>query len=93
MSQSSYWHQFIDCQLWEKVQNKNLFRENNLAIGIKGMPGRYGIGAGHSKWFSNHIDRNLNYLTSIIGEDAKLYAGYYRDSRQSHVPFFTTKRL
>ena len=74
---SSYGHRFMDCQIWEKAENKNLFQEGNLAIGMKGMPGRYGIGAGHSKW-SNNIDINLNYLKSLIGEeDAKLYERYY----------------
>ena len=91
--ESSYYHRFMDCQLWEKVQNKNLFREGNLAIGMKGMPGRYGIGAGHAAW-SSHIDMNLNYLKSLIGEiDAELYAGYYRDRSVQQHPLFVTRSL
>ncbi len=89
--ESSYWHKFIDCQLWEKVQNKNLFNEGNLAIGIKGLPGRYGIGAGHSRAMSMHEDFNLDYLKSLIGEDAKLYEGYYGGVRQSQHPLFAKR--
>jgi len=73
---NSYPHRFMDCRIWENAENKNLFQEGNLAIGIKGLPGRPGIGAGHSRW-SNNIDINLNYLKSLIGEDAKIYERYY----------------
>jgi hypothetical protein len=91
--ESSYADKFIDCRLWEKVQNKNLFREGNLAVGIKGMPGRYGIGAGHTRWSSN-IDRNLDYLSSLIGkEDAKLYERYYGDNGMQQHPLFATRRV
>ena len=71
-------NRFIDCALWRDVKNSFLFNDGNLAIGMKGMPGRGGIGAGHSKMRSMPEDRDMNYLKSLIGqEDAKLYERYY----------------
>jgi hypothetical protein len=69
---------FIDCILWYKVTNKYLFYENDLAIGIKGLPGRYGIGGGHENSTYMTPDTNLSYLINLIGkQDAELYARYY----------------
>jgi hypothetical protein len=71
-------HKFIDCTLWPKVAKRHLFYENDLAIGMKGMPGRGGIGAGHSKAMNMLNDPNMNYLKAFIGEDYKLYEKFYR---------------
>lgn len=40
---------FIDLELWDALKNDhiNLFDGPDLAIGMKGMPGRPGIGSGH----------------------------------------------
>lgn len=65
---------FIDYALFLQYTGKvNLFRANNLAIGIKGQPGRAGIGAGHG--FIAHMlaDPDGDKLRELIGEDAKLY--------------------
>ena len=69
---------FIDCVLWKEVKNKYLFEANNLAVGIKGMPGRGGIGAGHrmARGFSKDI--NLTHLNALIGEDYKQYEKFYK---------------
>lgn len=75
---SCYSHRFIDCEFWRKVSNKNLFNENNLAIGIKGLPGRAGIGAGHKGQLNMKDDKDLSYLKSLINEDYKFYERYYR---------------
>jgi hypothetical protein len=77
---------FIDMKFWNLVQNKNLFKAGNLSIGMKGLPGRYGIGIGHRRFNGWPYDLYLKYLTEWIGEDAKLYAGYYQSSN-SH-PLF-----
>lgn len=72
-------NKFIDCVLWQKVPNKYLFNNHDMAVGMKGMPGRAGIGAGHTMARNMRDDSTLHYLQSLIGpEDAKLYAGYYR---------------
>ncbi len=70
---------FIDLVLWYKVLNKHLFHENDLAVGIKGLPGRGGIGGGHGN--SGYPDTNLSYLINLIGrEDAELYARFYSNN-------------
>ena len=69
--------QYIDVHFWSSIKNKHLFKINNLAIGIKGMPGRHGIGGGHDRVNRGPIDASMNHLKSLIGEDYKLYEGYY----------------
>ena len=67
-----YTEKFIDFVLFRKVDCVNLFKEN-LSIGIKGQPGRSGIGAGHG-WIQHmHPDPDGSMLQELIGEDYKLY--------------------
>jgi len=55
----------------------------NLSIGIKGLPGRAGIGAGHTGQWGSGDDTNWTMLKSLIGEeDAKLYTKYHRVGQQ-----------
>jgi len=86
-------HRFIDAGFWAHAPNKFLFFDNYLAVGIKGMPGRGGIGAGH-KWVNNmHSDIGMQYLTKIIGEnDRKQYERYYRGGRVPQYDILTRKR-
>jgi hypothetical protein len=61
----------------------NLFNEGNLAIGMKGMAGRGGIGAGHKRDLfgrTGHEDRNMIWLRSQIGEDISLYLKYNNEN-------------
>lgn len=88
---------FIDAKFWKLVRNKYLFSAGNLSVGIKGMAGRTGIGAGHQKAYNMNDDRRLTYLTKLIGqEDAKIYGEYYRnryrDNSQLRRPLFVKKR-
>ncbi len=76
--EKAFTDKFIDMKFWTHVQNKNLFKADNYAIGMKGLPGRYGIGIGHRRFNGWPYDLNLQHLSSWIGEDAKLYAGYYQ---------------
>lgn len=82
-------NKFIDSVFWQRATNKYIFYENDLAVGIKGLPGRGGIGAGHSKAFSMHDDQNLIYLYSLIGSDASNYEIYYKES--TNRPLFQTR--
>ena len=86
--ENSLWHRFIDSEFWKNVKNGNLFNEGNLAIGIKGMAGRGGIGAGHKIAMNMQTDINLNYLKSQIGEDIKYYEQYYSGDRFAQHPAF-----
>lgn len=58
---------YIDLALWESRVSKRLFRTQHV-VGIKGLPGRGGIGGGHKKQFG--VPMNLR---DLIGEDAALY--------------------
>jgi hypothetical protein len=78
-----YSQKFIDFVFWAKIANRNLFSAGNLAVGMKGMPGRGGIGAGHSRAFTMLVDQNCQYLGSLIGvDDAKLYQDFYVDKER-----------
>ena len=74
---------FIDAHFFMLAagQGVNLFNENTLSIGIKGLPGRAGIGAGHGRAMNMRQDINLNYLNSLIGPDTALYEGYFGGDR------------
>lgn len=76
--ENSLWHKFIDCEFWRITKNKYLFSAGNLAIGMKGMPGRGGIGAGHKMSRNMKEDKEANYLKSQIGNDYVHYERYYR---------------
>jgi len=78
-----YNQRFIDMSFWPKLTNVN-----------QGIPGRRGIGSGHTRLRNMPNDIDWNYLKSLIGEeDAGLYEGYYRDSRIAQHDILTKKRL
>lgn len=57
---------FIDMTLWRSYPGR-LYRTRHV-VGIKGMPGRGGIGGGHADGFGGPMN-----LRDWIGEDASLY--------------------
>lgn len=63
---------YIDIVFWKLVQkerlNWNLFAGKNLCIGIKGMPGRPGIGVGHAP-IGYVSDPYYGKLTSLVGKE------------------------
>lgn len=63
---------FIDINLWQAVKRKALFTGNRV-IGLKGLPGRGGIGIGHSDGFSGQHDADGSVLRRWLGDDAKEY--------------------
>jgi hypothetical protein len=68
--------QFIDVRLWEAFQGRRAFHGGRRSVGMKGLPGRVGIGIGHrpdhgGEW---EPDPDLETLADWVGaEDAKLY--------------------
>lgn len=66
---------FIDLELWRKHRSRYLFGTpgGNRVCGIKGLPGRGGIGMGHSKDFAGTHDPDGRILREWIGDDADLY--------------------
>lgn len=63
---------FIDLELWKEHLDRKLFPAKNV-VGIKGLPGRPGIGIGHKAEFGRP-DVGDKILREWLGEDAKLYA-------------------
>lgn len=64
--------QFIDMRLWRRFQGGHLFGGHRV-VGMKGLPGRAGIGIGHNAKFSGTADPDGSLLREWIGADARLY--------------------
>lgn len=63
---------FIDIALWKSSASRRLFRGSSV-IGIKGMPGRNGIGMGHRPPKEFQPDSSGEVLRSKVGSNADLY--------------------
>lgn len=63
---------FIDLQLWRRFPHRHLFGGHRV-VGIKGLPGRGGIGMGHRDDFRGTPDSDGRLLREWIGDDARLY--------------------
>lgn len=63
---------FIDLSLWRRFQDKHLFGGHRV-VGIKGLPGRGGIGIGHKEQFRGTHDPDGALLKQWIGDDARAY--------------------
>lgn len=63
---------FIDMHLWRANVRKRLFAGHKV-VGIKGLPGRGGIGIGHRDSFAGRRDPGGELLRSWIGSDAEYY--------------------
>lgn len=63
---------FIDIELWRKCKNKHLFSDGGV-VGIKGLPGRGGIGGGHKASFG---EQDARLLESWIGQDIEIYSEF-----------------
>lgn len=68
-----YNEKFIDLAFFHSDIRANLFEAGKLSIGIKGQPGRSGIGAGHRWSYNMHADLDSVKLKELIGEDSKYY--------------------
>lgn len=68
-----YDEKYMDIKFCKIVPNINLFSQENLAIGMKGMVGRQGIGVGHRETGYKNDDKDLGKLKSLLGEDYKYY--------------------
>jgi len=63
---------FIDIAFFKRLNCVYLFDNENLSIGIKGMPGRAGIGKGHQNTGPGN-DPDCTTLQNLIGEDVRWY--------------------
>lgn len=64
----------LDVELWRQHPSKHLFNGHRV-VGIKGFPGRSGIGVGHRDYFRGTDDQDGQLLRTWVGNDAELYAG------------------
>lgn len=73
--------EFIDTQLWEACLAKRKLVINNkpICVGIKGLPGRTGIGIGHRPdeggW---SFDRDFSTLRNWVGSDVEIYKKFVK---------------
>ena len=75
---------YIDAELCARCRGQlRMFARHvpALSIGIKGLPGREGIGSGHDPHDLFRSDPNLSMLRLWIGEDADQYVAFYRPRR------------
>jgi len=80
---------WIDIELWARWSgSKSLKSPFNpaLVVGIKGLPGRPGIGRGHimNPEHGYNTDKDLQMLTTWIGEAARQYKNYYKGAVNGH---------
>ncbi len=64
--------QFIDIELWRAYRDRLLFTGNRV-VGIKGLPGRGGIGMGHRSGFNGTKDPDGSILRQWVGQHAEWY--------------------
>lgn len=74
---------YVDIELWGNVRRAGLptllFSDKQLSVGIKGMPGRSGIGVGHTKTKDYLIDPKGDKLAEWIGADVLNYRPFLSD--------------
>lgn len=63
---------FIDLELWRRPRDRRLFGGHRV-VGIKGLPGRGGIGMGHDPDFKGEADASGELLRQWVGADAEVY--------------------
>jgi len=69
---------YIDMDLWKCHPHHFLFSGNRV-VGMKGLPGRPGIGMGHRNDFRGIDDPDGKLLQQWIGHDAKAYDPFAGD--------------
>lgn len=69
----------IDLELWRMVRGGRPYAPvggKRSCVGIKGLPGRAGLGSGHQPDARFKPDQRLAFLRQIIGDDADVYARF-----------------
>lgn len=65
--------QFIDLNLWKNFQGSKALYDSKMVTGVKGVPGRCGIGMGHKSDFQGQFDESGSILRQWTGINADLY--------------------
>ena len=66
---------FIDVNLWRNFRGPSVLNATDFVTGIKGLPGRGGIGMGHRPDFKGQIDASGSILRQWTGANSGLYRG------------------
>jgi len=78
---------FIDVTAFAEHADKAILFPSDLVCGIKGMPGRKGIGHGHTEGIKRITrDPYMEVLQDWIGEDVWRYREFYHDEEMRDVP-------
>lgn len=62
-------YKFIDLELWQRANDRALFTGHSV-VGLKGLPGRAGIGMGHQPMSNAEMDHDLSILRDWVGDEA-----------------------
>lgn len=65
--------EFIDCRFFRAVKTPHIFYEGTLSVGMKGLPGRAGIGMGHKVHRDYKADPEYKKLKELLGNDYQYY--------------------
>lgn len=65
--------QYIDVHAWAHFRGPKRLHKTKHVVGIKGLPGRGGIGMGHKDNFRGDLDPDGAMLRDWIGKDAEAY--------------------
>lgn len=66
-------YEYIDYYFFRIIKNKNLFKADNISVGIKGQPGRKGISIEHVRNKKYKSDPDGAKLRELLGKDAIYY--------------------
>jgi hypothetical protein len=66
---------FIDIKLWKNFHGSKKLYDRGMVVGIKGLPGRQGIGCGHNPKFGDPTN-----LRDWIGSDIEIYSKFMPES-------------
>lgn len=82
-----------DFKMWRDPSPSKFLFQTHLTVGMKGLPGRPGIAAGHED-LAGRADRDLKLLRAWIGDDADLYADFFKeDAMSGKIQVYATGRL
>lgn len=73
---------FYDFKMWADPAPSKYLSDTALTVGVKGLPGRPGIAAGHRE-MAGYADPDLTLLRRWIGDDADHYARFFREDAMS----------
>jgi hypothetical protein len=65
--------QYIDLHLWRNFTGRKILQRGQRVVGMKGLPGRGGIGMGHRQDLIGQMDRSGSILRQWTGRNADLY--------------------